>query len=234
MLNLVTVKRRRMQHAAKKGFTLIELLVVIAIIAILAAILFPAFARARENARRASCQSNLKQIGLGLLQYAQDYDETLPPGTIDDDAPGNATYYDGVLWATLIQPYVKSTQLFKCPSGKADEARGQSISATRNPGIYGNVWYGYSDIFAPGTSGLKLSKLVSPSKNIQVFDMSKNTGHPNNMKGTINDISLTDVPGDPDPENYISHRHLEGFNALFYDGHVKWKKQSEVSDWTNS
>src|SRR5689334_5202516 len=70
------------RQAAKPGFTLIELLVVIAIIAILAAILFPVFARARENARRASCQSNLKQIGLGIMMYTQDYDETFPRSAI--------------------------------------------------------------------------------------------------------------------------------------------------------
>ena len=92
---------------AARGFTLIELLVVIAIIAILAAILFPVFARARENARRASCSSNLKQIGLGLIQYSQDYDEKYPYSRTDPDpAP----------WQTKIFPYVKSSQLFACPS----------------------------------------------------------------------------------------------------------------------
>ena len=88
----------------KKGFTLIELLVVIAIIAILAAILFPAFARARENARRASCQSNLKQLMLGVFQYTQDYDEKMPP------------IVGGGNWMQITQPYIKSTQLFTCPS----------------------------------------------------------------------------------------------------------------------
>ena len=79
----------------KMGFTLIELLVVIAIISILAAILFPAFARARENARRASCQSNLKQIGLGIFQYTQDYDERLPATAVSaiPSAPTNFTYF---------------------------------------------------------------------------------------------------------------------------------------------
>src|SRR4028119_90287 len=105
------------QHAArqnrKKGFTLIELLVVIAIIAILAAILFPVFARARENARRASCQSNLKQIGLGLMQYAQDSDERLP---LRRFAPIVAPNWDDSSWRTVIQPYVKSTQVLVCPS----------------------------------------------------------------------------------------------------------------------
>ena len=105
---------------SQRGFTLIELLVVIAIIAILAAILFPAFARARENARRASCQSNLKQIGLGLLQYTQDYDEKMVAtcygiGANDNNSdPAAAT--EKWKWMDAIYPYVKSEQLFTCPS----------------------------------------------------------------------------------------------------------------------
>ena len=97
------------------GFTLIELFVVIAIIAILAAILFPVFARARENARRASCQSNLKQIGLGIAQYTQDYDERGPQnafGTYN----GNATLSTQYFWHDAIYPYIKSVQVYVCPS----------------------------------------------------------------------------------------------------------------------
>jgi prepilin-type N-terminal cleavage/methylation domain-containing protein/prepilin-type processing-associated H-X9-DG protein len=94
----------------KRGFTLIELLVVIAIIAILAAILFPVFARARENARRTSCQNNMKQIALGAKQYIGDYDETYP-------ATGTASSTtDTSGWSVVLQPYIKSIQVLQCPS----------------------------------------------------------------------------------------------------------------------
>ena len=104
-----------------RGFTLIELLVVIAIIALLAAILFPVFARARENARKSSCQNNLKQIGLGILAYVQDYDERFPLYEVGAAAATDAPYYDPVTgvsmsWDLVSQPYFKSMQLLRCPS----------------------------------------------------------------------------------------------------------------------
>src|ERR1700756_3205058 len=100
---------RRNIAGKPRGFTLIELLVVIAIIALLAAILFPVFARARENARRSSCASNQKQIALGMLQYTQDYDEVFPQGN-DAATPVNN------FWCSMILPYVKTTSIYICPS----------------------------------------------------------------------------------------------------------------------
>ena len=127
--------RLSLSRSRISGFTLVELLVVIAIIAILAAILFPVFARARENARRSSCQSNLKQIGLGIIQYAQDYDEIMVPAWLNgtgtgfgwsatNKSPGTIGNYK---WMDLIQPYVKSEQIFNCPSAPRKLGNGQTF-----------------------------------------------------------------------------------------------------------
>ena len=126
------------------GFTLIELLVVIAIIAILAAILFPVFARARENARRASCASNLKQLGLSAIQYSQDYDGTMVLSRLRNNYNQPAyTAIAGVtelFWPDLLYPYVKNTQIFQCPD----------ISwppETAGPYVYGSgVYFGSYEI----------------------------------------------------------------------------------------
>jgi prepilin-type N-terminal cleavage/methylation domain-containing protein len=118
---------------SKKAFTLIELLVVIAIISILATILFPVFARARENARRASCLSNLKQQGLGVMMYVQDYDETFPFDRTDDtNSHGFSTY---CYWMVRIYPYTKNSQVFICPS----TSEGTDSHTYTIPELGGNV-----------------------------------------------------------------------------------------------
>ncbi|HIE51339.1 MAG TPA: DUF1559 domain-containing protein, partial [Armatimonadetes bacterium] len=117
------------------GFTLIELLVVIAIIAILAAILFPVFAQAREKARTASCQSNLKQIGLAASMYSNDYDEKFVPMWTQSWFQGQS---GRVWWMGLLQPYIKNVQIFGCPTGIAYGWRGRVTwgGPNREGGIY--------------------------------------------------------------------------------------------------
>jgi len=127
--------------ATEPGFTLIELLVVIAIISILAAILFPVFARARSNARKSACMSNMKQLGLGLMQYTQDYDETLPGnelafggfgeplGWMQPYTPGNPNTYRN--WAREIMPYVKSKQIYMGAESKPRSQDGAPGGTTK-------------------------------------------------------------------------------------------------------
>jgi prepilin-type N-terminal cleavage/methylation domain-containing protein/prepilin-type processing-associated H-X9-DG protein len=118
----------RWQSRRKRGFTLIELLVVIAIIAILAAILFPVFAQAREKARQTACLSNTKQLGTGLMMYLQDYDEAYPcnwfgVGSTDPwryRDPANGTPNNRYRWMDAVQPYIKNEGLFSCPSAPSD------------------------------------------------------------------------------------------------------------------
>jgi prepilin-type N-terminal cleavage/methylation domain-containing protein/prepilin-type processing-associated H-X9-DG protein len=120
-------RRRR-----SSGFTLIELLVVIAIIAILAAILMPVFARAREKARQASCASNLKQMGLALMMYGQDYDGFMPPSQL----PSTGLSFS---WPTMVQPYIKNAQVFVCPSGERGTS---SVSFASANGVGGGAYTG--------------------------------------------------------------------------------------------
>jgi prepilin-type N-terminal cleavage/methylation domain-containing protein/prepilin-type processing-associated H-X9-DG protein len=191
----------------RKGFTLIELLVVIAIIAILAAILFPVFARARENARRASCQSNLKQIGLGILQYSQDYDEKWVP--LRGGGIGS--------WKQRVQPYVKSTQLFRCPSNTDNTVVPSGDVATAT---YPELFRSYAaNIRIIGdNTGISHAVLQSPATKIMVTE---NKG--NNPGDSREGIGWNDWGG-ANPGNWNNEAavpHLGTWNCLFADGHVK-------------
>ncbi len=210
----------------RKGFTLIELLVVIAIIAILAAILFPVFARARENARRTSCSSNLKQISLGILQYTQDYDEKFPRSIVITTV-ANVTPTNPYGWADAIQPYVKSVQLFQCPS----ETEGPTDDPTDTAPGYTDYWYNYQ------LTAVSQSAVVSASQTVMNGD-----GNGNSAQYAFNgcNSSATGAPGVCSAAQITAKiatmtttealgRHLDGANYAFVDGHVKWLKASAIS-----
>ncbi len=208
------------------GFTLIELLVVIAIIAILAAILFPVFARARENARRSSCQSNLKQIGLGILQYNQDYDERMPP-SFSGNFPGYAAAVPvgEAAWAVLVQPYVKSAQLFVCPSHTKSTTY---MNRTNNTILMSYVCNGIADANNFGGvqpmnrvafgGGAALSQFESPTQTLLVMEQIGNSASPDLF--TVGDLGT----GQVDFTN-----HLGMSNYLFADGHVKSLKPTALA-----
>jgi prepilin-type N-terminal cleavage/methylation domain-containing protein/prepilin-type processing-associated H-X9-DG protein len=197
----------------KSGFTLIELLVVIAIIAILAAILFPVFARARENARRASCQSNLKQIGLGIVQYTQDYDEKFP--VVWNGAGGGA--YG--MWI-FIQPYLKSLQIYQCPSEK--NAMDTNTAGSGYTDYSYNLTLGYDNATSV-IRGLNMSALTQSALTVLACDSA--SSYADNYSAGCTGITYTCAAGkavfDGAQFTGSTQRHLETQNYLFTDGHVK-------------
>ena len=203
MKEVAPVVRTKVPFCGAKAFTLVELLVVIAILAILATILFPVFARARENARRSGCQSNLKQMGVGILQYTQDYDEKFPMGVTFNGFPGQ-TVND------LIQPYVKNEQIFVCPSDPAPYGMSWSYLGS---GYSKRSSYGFNDrvITVPALSPPPLPP--NPPKALaEVNEVSKTTLMYDAYNTKVGSIGQT----------YSALRHFEGGNALYCDGHVKF------------
>lgn len=232
---LPTVERT--QGAISRGFTLIELLVVIAIIAILAAILFPVFGRARENARRSSCQSNLKQIGLGLLQYTQDYDEKFVP------AGRNVMDRDFNLpWAENIQPYMKSKQVFNCPSNEKDLPMANSSQTARitseyiangnSRGVNGSLpWPRPLDNENPVTGAImsrSIAEADDPSRTIVVVEYYRRNSPPATIGFRPALGSTSEGNGQLWPTN-----HLGTSNYLFIDGHVKALKPIATATGVN-
>ena len=202
-----------------KGFTLIELLVVIAIIAILAAILFPVFAKAREKGRAASCLSNLRQLSTGVQMYTQDYDENYW-----------AYYYFGnQLWSVYIEPYLKNRQVFICPSTIAQPTVG-AIGSNKQQYNFGGmlgsyVWNGnfYGANNLNGIPDASLANKVEPSRTYLFGDGIWVDSWPDPVAeafppgGTFNPAGINTAMG-----RICIDRHLGGVNVAFCDGHVKW------------
>ena len=239
-----------MRLRTQRAFTLIELLVVIAIIAILAAILFPVFAKAREKARQASCGANTKQQAIAFMQYAQDYDERLPDLLVGRDRSGASV--DPLLvvpWYWNLYPYTKNLQMFDCPSWSLTLTTPAPISGLAGSGIrtggYGGVrevlgyagGLGYTTstphTWAPypnpnlTTYGKPLAKMDMPAEVILACDSTYWTCQREYWHRTDN----TGTPNAALAAKYnnayytVDSRHNDGANAVFADGHAKWLKQ---------
>jgi prepilin-type N-terminal cleavage/methylation domain-containing protein/prepilin-type processing-associated H-X9-DG protein len=233
----------------RPAFTLIELLVVIAIIAILAAILFPVFAQAREKARQTTCLSNAKQMGLGLTMYAQDYDETYPWAAAPVQPDKNPC------WSGLIYPYVKNLAVFTCPSQPDLDVKKFGLGSVdlykqagpRNYSANSEVmpWLnGPSDEFGRkyNRQTRTLAAIPEPASTIAIFDVSR-AGQVLPLQpshwwwSVLNDgvayiawkhpnysESGPDVDGASALDFVGLQRHMGGANYTFADGHSKWMK----------
>ena len=231
-------------RSTPSAFTLIELLVAIAIIAILAAILFPVFAQAREKARQTSCLSNIKQIGLGLLMYTQDYDEqfpradyTLPAGTPSPLNPAASGGFAGRInhykWQTWVLPYIKNTQIFFCPSRTRDqeawnvngEIKGNgyalNLSISGRP-IANSATTENSSFLGGGLAGVQepaSTWMLQELRNQVSFSYISSSGQlfPAALRESWADYLM---PGNAVVKDYAPHG--EGFTFCYIDGHAKW------------
>lgn len=234
--------------ARRGGFTLIELLVVIAIIAILAAILFPVFAQAREAARKTTCISNCKQLGLGFMMYVQDYDEQFPFVTCGDSYTGGcATWIRGSLpWTLTVQPYIKNFGLYTCPSdpdkacfSKPDNlgGYGQMLTFVNWPGAVPgmqpaelarifplsyatNYFLSRSSLGGGAASGtINLAEIQAPAKLMLLSEYGKGTAP---WSSTVYGTYYM-VPGYNAASRWVaSKRHQKGRIFAFCDGHAKY------------
>jgi prepilin-type N-terminal cleavage/methylation domain-containing protein/prepilin-type processing-associated H-X9-DG protein len=203
-------------RAGRRAFTLIELLVVIAIISILASIMFPVFARAREAARQTTCRSNLKQIGTAVMMYREDYDGSNPPWfEVKNDntvftLPDGSTN-TGVLWQHGLHPYVKNYGIFDCPSSLSPKYQGQ---------FTGSIGYGMN----PSASAVPDAAISRPSDFILFADSRFIRVMPYNKDTTDSSIQV-----DPTCNAYPMYPlHNGTADVCYYDGHVKAVKPQSV------
>ncbi len=210
----------------REAFTLIELLVVIAIISLFAAILFPVFSLARENGRRASCMNNLKQIGTGVLQYEQDYDERMPSQVNDVDNFADPTAPHN--WYASAYPYIKSWNVFRCPSAMPYPNVSVAPSGNSDSNYFLNAVIACDPMT---TNGRMMSAISNPAGVIQMQEHTLRTlraAMRPKLYATGYSLYIYWLY-----DTGYSSIHFNGGNLLYCDGHVKWRKQSTLcaSDW---
>ncbi len=238
-----------MSFPLRRAFTLIELLVVIAIIAILAAIIFPVFAKAREKARQTACLSNMKQVGMGVLMYEEDYDENIVHTELGGDVDDAHEYY----WGDMLQPYLKNWGMLVCPSA-AKPLQFKSGAST-----FSQQWsynYGINDIIAAdcvgaddpacrhiGVAGQPAAAIVNSASTILIADnlpSDIDTGngddttlghsrHEINWQWGKRDATRLSVGG-KSQDGFP--RHTGGFVLVMADGHAKWRKRDQAPSGT--
>ncbi len=213
----------------RKGFTLIELLVVIAIIAILAAILFPVFAKAREKARQSSCSSNVKQLGLALMQYCQDYDERY--ASVYDD--GNGYPAGRIIWADKAMPYIANRQVFGCPSARPNLAPGAGLWPNSLQGT--RYQMPMTHVFPEGWNNpVGMADFQAPAETVMLLESSNAwwqhycPRHLTAPMGMLNGSAGPYINGGLNESTCPWHN--EGLNVVFCDGHVKWEKTTALAD----
>lgn len=223
----------------KKGFTLIELLVVIAIIAILSGIIFPVFNAAREKARTTVCLSNLKQLGMACVLYADDNNKYYPPSVF--------SYSNGIypLWISpgvLYYQYIKNRDVFICPNAcyslepNLDEA---TVTRLLSRGNYSANVY----LMGNGKPSYKYTKIKAPSETVIIYEAGR--VYMNDAYWSYKGKDHYYLPGwgkvtgeEPDPliadeerDDYMNGRHNGGINLVYCDGHSEWKKTEEIAKW---
>jgi prepilin-type N-terminal cleavage/methylation domain-containing protein/prepilin-type processing-associated H-X9-DG protein len=213
----------------RSGFTLIELLVVIAIIAILAAILFPVFAQARDKARQSMCLSNTKQVGLALSMYVQDYDESFPNVWFNYDGVGGPAY----LWVSVLVPSIKNTGVWNCPSvGTA--GRWYDICRTMDCdyGINSSAFYYYRRETGNVYGGTRnLAAINYPAELLFCTELSPERKNPDGsrlMGSRIGAPWVSQAHPCRTVWDYVGEPHQEGTNIVYADGHAKWMKKDAV------
>lgn len=235
---------RSVRLSGRRGaFTLIEILVVIAIIALLVAILFPVFSRTRENARRASCLSNLKQIGLGIAQYVQDFDETYPIDAGNDDSGNWGTVYSGLSWVGKVEPYVQSHQLFICPSAEPNPSNpaGTTREDCTSYWVPAGMFVRFTTSNDPlSFQSIRASTITRPAliphvyENLNGYYESRRIMRPNWVAGQLTSLYESNSGSFDMAKGTI---HFDGISALYADGHAKWGGKADLykamcPEWT--